>query len=207
MSLPIALERVPSDAKIKPVVPVKRINDEGDVQAFAGSPAWQDITTFIRQLNYAMVPRQDVVSRHDPRDLRGSQVGACSRQVAQISGIVTELDQLVESTPPHPGPRRYGNFAFREWHDKVVNILPDLLDRNLPDVIWSHVSTLDRSVLREELAVYLIGGLGHAQRLDYGTGHELSFVAFLACLWKLGGFADSADGDEERDIVMSILVP
>ena len=29
------------------------------------------------------------------------------------------------------------------------------------------------------------GGFGNATRIDYGTGHELSFAAFLCCLCKL----------------------
>jgi serine/threonine-protein phosphatase 2A activator len=31
-----------------------------------------------------------------------------------------------------------------------------------------------------ELKEYLLGSFGSPQRLDYGTGHELSFVAFIA---------------------------
>ncbi len=42
----------------------------------------------------------------------------------------------------------------------------------------------------QELKPYFIGSFGSPQRLDYGTGHELSFLAFLACLWKLGCFND-----------------
>ena len=62
----------------------------------------------------------------------------------------------------------------------------------------------ERSVdFREEIKVYLLGSFGSAQRLDYGTGHELSFVAFLGCLWKVGAFEDG----EERAIVVGVIQP
>ena len=37
----------------------------------------------------------------------------------------------------------------------------------------------------EELAVYLTESFGNSVRIDYGTGHELSFVIFLMCLFKI----------------------
>lgn len=61
---------------------------------------------------------------------------------------------------------------------------------------------------KEEVSLYLLGGFGSVQRLDYGTGHELSFVAFLGCLWKLGFFKDGEQGGEiEREIVLKIIEP
>lgn len=37
-----------------------------------------------------------------------------------------------------------------------------------------------------ELEPYLYESFGNQTRIDYGTGHELSFVMFLMCLFKLG---------------------
>ena len=36
-----------------------------------------------------------------------------------------------------------------------------------------------------EIIPYFLGGFGSGQRLDYGTGHELSFAAFLCTLFLL----------------------
>ncbi|EAA31200.1 PTPA-domain-containing protein [Neurospora crassa] len=62
----------------------------------------------------------------------------------------------------------------------------------------------------EELKAYFLGGFGSAQRLDYGTGHELSFIMFLGGLWKLGGFEgeeNDEDGEVERRIVLGVVEP
>ncbi|XP_021574076.1 serine/threonine-protein phosphatase 2A activator isoform X3 [Carlito syrichta] len=37
-----------------------------------------------------------------------------------------------------------------------------------------------------EVAVYLKESVGNATRIDYGTGHEAAFAAFLCCLCKIG---------------------
>jgi len=33
-----------------------------------------------------------------------------------------------------------------------------------------------------EVTPYFTGGFGNGIRIDYGSGHELSFTAFLCCL-------------------------
>jgi len=42
-----------------------------------------------------------------------------------------------------------------------------------------------------ELKMYLNDSFGSNQRIDYGTGHELSFVVFLYCLNRLGLYDES----------------
>lgn len=37
-----------------------------------------------------------------------------------------------------------------------------------------------------EVAVYLKEAVGNSTRIDYGTGHEAAFAAFLCCLCKIG---------------------
>lgn len=34
--------------------------------------------------------------------------------------------------------------------------------------------------------MYLVEGVGNSTRIDYGSGHEMSFVMFMYCLFKIG---------------------
>lgn len=38
----------------------------------------------------------------------------------------------------------------------------------------------------DEITTYLTESIGNPVRIDYGTGHELSFIAFLLSLFKVG---------------------
>lgn len=53
-----------------------------------------------------------------------------------------------------------------------------------------------------ELTEYLNNGFGNATRIDYGSGHELSFVAWLAGIALLGGFDES----DYEAIVLRVFV-
>ncbi len=37
----------------------------------------------------------------------------------------------------------------------------------------------------EETSYYLVDSFGNETRIDYGTGHEMTFAMFLMCLYKM----------------------
>ncbi len=41
------------------------------------------------------------------------------------------------------------------------------------------------SAAAAELKDYYLGSFGNSTRIDYGSGHELAFIAFLCCLFML----------------------
>ncbi|KAL8975038.1 MAG: hypothetical protein Q9197_000734 [Variospora fuerteventurae] len=192
------------------VVPIKRINEGHDVQRFLVSKAHHDIMVFVLQLNRAMFPRQ--LSGSDDPEVRwrtweiNSQTLPLSHAVRQLQGLLDHLNAIIDVVPPDPGPRRFGNVAFRRWYEVVEARLPSLLQDFLPERVLSFSQPSNVSV-QAELQSYLLGALGSTQRLDYGTGHELAFLAFLGCIWKLGGFEVSSGGDEERAIVLGLIEP
>lgn len=53
-----------------------------------------------------------------------------------------------------------------------------------------------------ELSEYLTKGFGNETRIDYGSGHELSFAAWLAGIAMLGGFKP----EDYQAIVLRIFV-
>ncbi|KAL8664882.1 MAG: hypothetical protein Q9202_002744 [Teloschistes flavicans] len=129
-----------------------------------------------------------------------------SDTVRHIRALLVELNAIIDDVPPDPGPRRFGNVSFRRWYDTVEAQLPTLLSRYLPERVLSFPTSSDVAP-QTELLSYLLGAFGSSQRLDYGTGHELSFLAFLGCIWKLGGFSDDSAEEEERGIVLGIIEP
>ena len=192
-------------------LPAKRIHDGEDVTAFLASRAYADIMTFIFQLNTAMIPRKIKPKEQGESEtfkewtLDDSEVP--HRPVVQsLAKLLQALTAIIDEAAPDTGPRRFGNISFRKWYDIVRERTPQLLDEHLPKEVLDFQSTSDVNA-KSELEAYFIGSFGSSQRLDYGTGHELSFLAFLGCLWKLGAFPESQDGDQERGIVLGVLEP
>lgn len=55
--------------------------------------------------------------------------------------------------------------------NELKEVLPDNLHRAVP-----------------ELVAYFCEGFGNSTRIDYGTGHEMAFIMFLCCMFKIGAF-------------------
>lgn len=53
---------------------------------------------------------------------------------------------------------------------------------------FSNLPGFDKAI--PEISVYLSESFGEHTRVDYGTGHELNFVAFLYCMFKVGAFLE-----------------
>ncbi|KAG4304307.1 hypothetical protein PORY_002282, partial [Pneumocystis oryctolagi] len=112
------------------------------------------------------------------------------------NNILDILDVLllwIEEIPPETGPKRFGNKAFQKWVHRLENEAMGLLKKHLPEWIYPALN---------EIYPYFISGFGHGQRLDYGTGHELSFTAFLCGLMLLRFFKLNRD---ESAIVLKIF--
>jgi serine/threonine-protein phosphatase 2A activator len=189
-------------------IPSKKIHDGADVAFWLTTYAYTDIMTFVLQLNVAMFPRKISDSNKLLTWELDGQNLVYSPTVQNLRVLLSKLEKMIEEAPPDPGPRRFGNFSFRKWHDIVEKKLDGLLDEHLPkEVIEYALAGKGDVTARDELKSYLLGSFGSAQRLDYGTGHELSFLAFLGSIWKLGGFPRADDGVEERAIVLGVIEP
>lgn len=187
--------------------PVKRIHEGPDVSHFLTSLAYRDIGIFLLQLNHALVPRHNPSSAV-PRVFNlpsPSSPAPTTPSIKALQQLLSAVESYVDEAPPDPGPRRFGNVSFRKW----FQLLEDRLDGLLDEGPLGETLKIGNGSAKEEVAKYLKGSWGSSQRLDYGTGHELSFFAFLGCLWKLGFFKDGndQDGEIEREIVLSVFEP
>lgn len=180
--------------------PTKRINEGHDVTRFLTSLAYRDIVTFILQLNHSLIPRTNP-SSSVPTTFSLTSTPPSTPSIQALQALLKSIESYIDEAPPETGPRRFGNVSFRKWYVLLEARLGGLLDEGLLG------QTLNIGA-KDEVSSYLLGAFGSSQRLDYGTGHELSFIAFLACLWKLGLFKDGLQDDEiDRQIVISVIEP
>ena len=208
---PRTLQVIDRRAEHRFKVPAKCIHDGDDVSFFLASRAYTDILTFIFQLTAAIIPRKVTEAQTGEATVREWRLQdddvPVPPKVERLGQLMETLKGIIDNAPPDTGPRRFGNVSFRKWYDIVKDRLSDgLLNDYLPAEILALGSDAEVSA-RAELEAYLIGSFGSSQRLDYGTGHELSFLAFLGCLWKLGAFPDSDGGELERALILKVIEP
>ncbi|KAM0244471.1 hypothetical protein ACHAQJ_010757 [Trichoderma viride] len=183
--------------------PIKRIHQTDDVRRFLVSVAYRDIGLFILQLNHAICPRQPVGSSTPSTYSLGSKATPSS-SIQSLQTLLSRIRNFIDKAPPDLGSQRFGNVSFRKWFQLLNAELDDLLDHGL----LGETLRIGNGHAKDEVASYLLGSFGSPQRLDYGTGHELNFIAFIGCLWKLGHFKDGIQGGHiEREIVLSVVEP
>eukprot|EP00002_Diphylleia_rotans_P007321 TRINITY_DN1683_c0_g8_i5.p1 TRINITY_DN1683_c0_g8~~TRINITY_DN1683_c0_g8_i5.p1 ORF type:complete len:216 (+),score=40.65 TRINITY_DN1683_c0_g8_i5:56-703(+) len=105
-----------------------------------------------------------------------SQASITNPLVFKVLEMLETLDKWVDETPPIEQPMRFGNKAFRIWLERVHENSEQLMRSILPE----HLQ--DASI---ELASYFNDSFGNKTRIDYGTGHETNFVAWMYCLNRL----------------------
>ncbi|XP_059145992.1 serine/threonine-protein phosphatase 2A activator-like [Physella acuta] len=149
--------------------PEKQIKLPNDIPRWEKSQAYSDLLGFILALNEA-------VKNKKIRDQYHS-----SPLIEKLVNMLDQLDKWIDEIPPIDQPQRFGNKAFRTWFNKLKEEGPNLLKQVLPPEYEPAIP---------ELFTYVIESVGNDTRIDYGTGHELSMVAFLCCLCKLGAFKE-----------------
>lgn len=100
--------------------------------------------------------------------------------VATVIGAMSRCSELVDKVKPSDKPQRFGNTSFRKWNSGVAPIYDDaFLSLKLPG----------------ELKHYFVNAFGTVSRIDYGTGHELNFVAWFGGLL-LGNHLSNVTGED-----------
>ncbi|KAI9022578.1 Phosphotyrosyl phosphate activator protein-domain-containing protein [Hyaloraphidium curvatum] len=162
----------------------------------AAMRAWLRSEGFARLMDYAQDLNEAVQGVRVPGEEGGTNLKSLLAMLARIDAL-TDAVQPSESR----SKARFGDPAFRQWHAQLEALLPehpgpagspDLLRDMLPPELHPAVP---------ELRGYLLDAFGSAQRLDYGTGHELSFLAFLLTLSLLRFLAP----EDDRAAVLYVL--
>ncbi|XP_041825151.1 serine/threonine-protein phosphatase 2A activator [Melanotaenia boesemani] len=147
------------------MVPKKEISMVPDMGKWKRSQAYADYIGFILTLN---------------EGVKGKKLTCeykVSETVEKLLDLLGTLDRWIDETPPVDQPSRFGNKAYRTWFAKLEQEAEALVLAVLP---------ADRSAAAPEIGVYLKESVGNPTRIDYGTGHEAAFAAFLCCLCKVG---------------------
>ncbi|BES88587.1 phosphatase [Nesidiocoris tenuis] len=109
--------------------------------------------------------------------------------------ILTILDRFsvwIDEIPPIQQPQRFGNKAFRNWVERLTQEGPTILVELLPSQFHGGLG---------ESQAYLLEGFGNNTRIDYGTGHEMAFLMFLCCLFKIGVFTQ----DDQLSVALALF--
>jgi hypothetical protein len=138
--------------------PLRHIFDAGDLKAWNQSSTCDELLKFVSTLNSAVANK--AISAHVD----------VSASVMMLVSVLGELEKLVDAVPPLTQSMRYGNKAFRDWHGRVVEHASAFMQRVLAG---SHAGG------ERELVTYFVDSFGNATRIDYGTGHETTFVILL----------------------------
>ncbi|EMP34691.1 Serine/threonine-protein phosphatase 2A activator [Chelonia mydas] len=159
------------------MIPKKEIHMVPDMAKWKRSQAYADYIGFILTLN---------------EGVKGKKLTCeykVSEPIEKLVELLDTLDRWIDETPPVNQPSRFGNKAFRTWYAKL-----DQVNTREPFVVvFKEAENLVKTVIPEhvaeaapEVAVYLKESVGNSTRIDYGTGHEAAFAAFLCCLCKIG---------------------
>lgn len=147
------------------LIPKKELSKPDQMEVWEKSQAYADILGFIGAMNDSVKNKK----LRDPYTMSGS--------VQKLSTLLEKLDCWIDNIPPVDQPQRFGNKAFKQFYDKVVDESAELLENVLDEKYHACIP---------EISIYLNESFGNSTRIDYGTGHELAFVAFLCCLYKIG---------------------
>lgn len=152
------------------VQPQKRIFDHHSLECFKRSDTYRRLLTSITQLSDAVVGKP--------------LTHACevSQPVRDATAVLETMSGWVGELPPQQQQMRYGNPSFKLWHARACEQAPQLMK----SLLNGRVPAEELGPHAEELSAYFVDSFGNATRIDYGTGHELSFLAWICCLDTLG---------------------
>ncbi|KAH7938727.1 hypothetical protein HPB51_028756 [Rhipicephalus microplus] len=170
-----------SDEEPEYAEPRRHVLTPADMKRWLESEAYGEYVGFVLALN---------------ERVKGKKLSDATLPVSEVtSGLLSVLDTLygwVRETPPVDQPQRFGNTAFRTWLGRVKGESRRLLRDALPARYGPALV---------ELVPYFDDSFGNSTRIDYGTGHEMSFAMFLCCLFKIRAWAE----DDSAAVVLTVF--
>ncbi|KAG9391431.1 Phosphotyrosyl phosphatase activator, PTPA [Carpediemonas membranifera] len=161
------------------IEPEKKIHSANDMSHFKRSTGYKKLCGFMELLTQSV------------QGMPNSSVGKPNENTQKLLDMIDDVYHIIDDFPPHEKRLRFGNGAFVEFYEYLETVIVDLHKQMLPE---------DKHDAIIELAPYFMQSMGQPSRIDYGTGHELSFITWLFILMEIG-FLTPVQGD-----VIAIMV-
>eukprot|EP00092_Neocalanus_flemingeri_P074605 GFUD01092280.1.p1 GENE.GFUD01092280.1~~GFUD01092280.1.p1 ORF type:complete len:434 (-),score=99.24 GFUD01092280.1:22-1323(-) len=144
-----------------------------------GVAVWEDSEAYQEYLGFIIAIGESVKGRKITEEITMS---CCCRRLVEL---LTILRKNIGETPPCEMQSRYGNPAYRDWFTKLESSAETLVG----DLLCTVGDEWGDAVV--ELVPYLVNSFGNKTRIDYGTGHEMTFVMFLCGIFKIGALKEA----------------
>ncbi|KAF9929627.1 Serine/threonine-protein phosphatase 2A activator 2 [Linnemannia zychae] len=145
-------------------VPRREILTKEDLELFHASATYAAIFDFLEALNDSVIGVVSTAECYESEVIKG------------MLEVLDLVNHVTEEYPPETGHEsRFGNPAFRKFYDQVGLSAPS----------WMEKLSLPKEAI-PEVTKYFTECWGNRKRIDYGTGHEATFLAWLFCFDRLG---------------------
>ncbi|RCK55283.1 Serine/threonine-protein phosphatase 2A activator 2 [Candida viswanathii] len=148
------------------IQPERRISSQADLDKWIDSPTYDLLLNFIVELQTSVIGK--------PNDTPVDE----SPVISQLTHALSQVNDLIDAHPAHDTTSRFGKIEFRDFYKDVADKSRDII---------SEITTTGLV----ETATYFTESWGNSTRIDYGSGHELNFIAFLLCLKQEGVLVSS----------------
>ncbi|KZF23667.1 Phosphotyrosyl phosphatase activator [Xylona heveae TC161] len=156
----------------KYIKPTRRILSHKDHDLFLQSSTYELLLAFVFNLSDSV------------RDTSRSTVEKqpLVPEVERILGVLDSVEEVINKCPPEEqGGSRFGNPGFRVFLDALHDELQG----------WHRKLGIEDPAAIEEVSTYLLHSFGNRTRIDYGSGHELNFIVWQLCLYRVGLLPES----------------
>ena len=137
---------------------MKRIKSEDDLMIWYESAAYFKLNSFLDKLFKSI----------EGKKLSEIPENPIGKRVVLLESLLVKVDAAVDEIEPIPiemgKSQRYGNKSFKILIERIKEIISNSLIGN-----------------EQFLKELFIVSFGDSTRIDYGTGHELSFIIFVSC--------------------------
>lgn len=152
----------------------KQIKSLQDIDDFQTSPTYNNFLGFILELNEAVTGKPLSFDCH------------VSPIIGGVINMIESMKSWTSNIPAKPNRTRFGNESFCIWYDRLKENSNSLIQAFFPPELMPTSSEFKYEEVLQELVAYLTHSVGDRTRIDYGSGHEAHFVAFLYCLNRMG---------------------